>query len=418
MMKEELSEQKNNRQMWTIILLSGLMVCLVLGFCNSPKSLYVQPVTQALGISRSVYAINDSCRFVATAVINLFFAPLVVRFGPRKMIAGGFISLIAALTIYSVAEHILLFYLAGALLGIGIAWTTTTMVGYVVNLWCHEKKGTIMGAVLATSGLGAVLGTQTLSPIINREGVFAYRDAFRLAALIVLVTGIVVVLFYRDRPADDTHTKAEEKKESQAESQAYSQLLRRPAFWVALACIFFTGMVLQGIQGVAVPHIRDAGLDAEFAATVLSCQSVVLIATKFSTGWLYDKKGLRFTSGMCMLAGVLAVVVLIPITSAGSGKALGILFAVFSAAAYPLETVMLPIYAQGLFGQKAYHKVLGIFVSANVAGYALGAPVLNLFYDTLGNYRLAFACACALMLVVLVVMQRLVVSMQAQRTEE
>ena len=79
---------------------------------------------------------------------------------------------------------------------------------------------------------------------------------------------------------------------------------------------------------------------------------------------------------------------------------------------------MLPIYAQGLFGQKAYHKVLGIFVSANVAGYALGAPVLNLFYDTLGNYRLAFACACALMLVVLVVMQRLVVSMQAQRTEE
>ena len=121
MMKEELSEQKNSRQMWTIILLSGLMVCLVLGFCNSPKSLYVQPVTQALGISRSVYAINDSCRFVATAVINLFFAPLVVRFGPRKMIAGGFISLIAALTIYSVAEHILLFYLAGALLGIIIS---------------------------------------------------------------------------------------------------------------------------------------------------------------------------------------------------------------------------------------------------------------------------------------------------------
>ena len=62
--------------------------------------------------------------------------------------------------------------------------------------------------------------------------------------------------------------------------------------------------------------------------------------------------------------------------------------------------------------------MLGIFVSANVAGYAMGAPALNLFYDTLGDYRLAFACACALMLVVLVVMQRLIVSMQAQRTGE
>lgn len=417
-MREGLPTQKNNRQMWIIILLSGLMVCLVLGFCNSPRSLYVQPVTQALGISRSVYALNDSFRFAATAVVNLFFAPLVVRLGPRKMIAAGFACLVAALTICSVAEHILLFYLGAILMGVGIAWTTTTMVGYVVNLWCREKKGTIMGAVLATSGLGAALGTQILSPIINREGdLFAYRGAFRLAALIMLVTGVVVVLFYRDRPEGDPHTKAEEKKESREESEANSQLLRRPAFWVVLVCVFLTGMVLQGIQGVAVPHMRDMGLNAEFAATVLSFQSLVLIATKFLTGWLFDKKGLRFTAGMCMVASALAVAVLIPITSTGSGKALGILFAVFSAAAYPLETVMLPIYAQSLFGQKAYHKVLGIFVSANVAGYAVGDPVLNTFYDVLGNYRLAFTCSCVLMLLVLLVMQRLIVSLQARQAE-
>ena len=334
------------------------------------------------------------------------------------MIAAGFACLVAALTICSVAEHILLFYLGAILMGVGIAWTTTTMVGYVVNLWCREKKGTIMGAVLATSGLGAALGTQILSPIINREGdLFAYRGAFRLAALIMLVTGVVVVLFYRGRPEGDPHTKAEEKKESREESEAYSQLLRRPAFWVVLVCVFLTGMVLQGIQGVAVPHMRDMGLNAEFAATVLSFQSLVLIATKFLTGWLFDKKGLRFTAGMCMVASALAVAVLIPITSTGSGKALGILFAIFSAAAYPLETVMLPIYAQSLFGQKAYHKVLGIFVSANVAGYAVGDPVLNTFYDVLGNYRLAFTCSCVLMLLVLLVMQRLIVSLQARQTE-
>jgi hypothetical protein len=52
--------RKQNIQMWTIIILSGLMVCLVLGLCNAPKSLYVKPVTQALGISRSAYSITDS----------------------------------------------------------------------------------------------------------------------------------------------------------------------------------------------------------------------------------------------------------------------------------------------------------------------------------------------------------------------
>ena len=175
-------------QTWLIAILSGLMVCLVLGFCNAPKSLYVQPVTQALGISRSVYAINDSCRFVATAVVNLFFGSLVSRFGPRKLIAAGFACLVSAMVLYSVAEHILLFYAGGALLGLGIAWTTTTMVGYVVNLWWSERKGTVMGAVLASSGIGAAIGTQILSPIITREGdLFAYRGGYRVAALVMVM---------------------------------------------------------------------------------------------------------------------------------------------------------------------------------------------------------------------------------------
>jgi len=403
-------------QTWLIAILSGLMVCLVLGFCNAPKSLYVQPVTQALGISRSVYAFNDSCRFVATAVVNLFFGSLVSRFGPRKLIAAGFACLVSAMVLYSVAEHILLFYAGGALLGLGIAWTTTTMVGYVVNLWWSERKGTVMGAVLASSGIGAAIGTQILSPIITREGdLFAYRGGYRVAALVMAVTGIVVVSLFRDHPAGHVPTKAEEKKEEEEETAAYAALCRRPEFWVALVCIFLVGMVLQGMSGVAAPHMRDVGLDAGFVATVLSCQSLTLVVTKFSAGWLYDKKGLRFISALCMTAAVATAAVLIPVSAAAGGRVLALLYAVFSAAAFPLETVMLPIYAQGLFGQKAYHKVLGIFVSANVAGYAAGGPILNLCYDIIGDYRLAFGGACALMVLVFLAMQLVITATQRRQ---
>ena len=104
--------------MWRIVILSGLMVCLVLGLCNAPKSLYVQPVTEALGISRSAYSITDSCRFAATAVMNLFFGVLVARFGPRKLIAAGFVCAVAALVLFSVAENVWVFYAGGVLLGL------------------------------------------------------------------------------------------------------------------------------------------------------------------------------------------------------------------------------------------------------------------------------------------------------------
>ena len=404
-MEQKGISRKQKTQMWTIIILSGLMVCLVLGLCNAPKSLYVQPVTQALGISRSAYSITDSCRFAATAVMNLFFGVLVARFGPRKLIAAGFTCAVTALVLFSVAETVWVFYVGGVLLGLGIAWTTTTMVGYVVNLWCRERKGTIMGAVLASSGVGAVIGTQLLAPIINREGdPFAYRGAYRLAAVILLAVGVVVVALYRDRPTGETDIPAV-KKNKKEQLETDPQLLRRVEFWAALGCVFIGGMVLQGIQGVAVPHLRDVGLSADFGATVLSCQAVVLVVTKFSTGWLFDKRGLRFTSTICMTAAVLTVVALVPVTASAAGKALALIFAVISAAALPIETVMLPIYAQGLFGQKAYHKALGIFVAAKDVGYAAGGPVMNLCYDLTGDYRMAFIGAGVLMAAALVTME-------------
>ena len=405
-MEQQVKRQQPAYQKWIIVVLSALMVCLVLGFCNSPKSLYVQPVTEALGISRSMYSITDSCRFAATAIVNLFFGTLVVRFGPRKLIAAGFTCAIAALLLFSVAESVWVFYVGGVLLGLAIAWTTTTMVGYVVNLWCKERKGTIMGAVLATSGIGAVIGTQTLSPIINRAGdTFAYRDAYRLAALILAVAGIVVVLLFRNHPAGQAPAKAAEKQAAQVESEAYSQLLRRTEFWAALVCVFIGGLVLQGIQGVAVPHLRDVGMDASFGATVLSFQSIMLVLTKFSTGWIYDKWGLRITALLCMSAAVVTVLVLLPITNSATGRVLALSFSVISAAALPIETVMLPIFAQGLFGQKTYHKALGIFVSAKEVGYATGGPLLNLCYDLTGDYRIGFICAAVVMAAAVVVMQ-------------
>ena len=66
---------------------------------------------------------------------------------------------------------------------------------------------------------------------------------------------------------------------------------------------------------------------------------------------------------------------------------------------------MLPLYASDLFGEKSFAKVLGIFVSVNVAGYALGAPLLNLCYDVLGTYVPSLVAVGLIMSVVFVLLQ-------------
>ena len=81
------------------------MIFTVLGFCSSGRGLYIAAVTEALGISRSAFSVNDSLRFITTAIVNLFFGSLILRFGARKLIAAGFISLTIACILYSVGTN-------------------------------------------------------------------------------------------------------------------------------------------------------------------------------------------------------------------------------------------------------------------------------------------------------------------------
>ena len=277
---------------WVIVALCFLMVFTTLGFCSSNKGLYLSAITEALGIKRSAFSFGDSCRYVTTAVVNLFFGTLISKYGARKLIAAGFLSLIASCIVYATGTNVVMFYIAGSLLGMGLSWTTTTMVGSIVGRWCKENKGTVMGFILCANGLGGALAAQIVSPIIYEDGnPFGYRKSYFLVALILLVVGILVVTFFKEAPKGQAQEAAPKKKKARGQSWEgieYAEAIRKPYFYLAAICIFFTGLMLQGITGVAAAHMKDVGLDPAYVATVVSIHSLALAAFKFLTGVMID----------------------------------------------------------------------------------------------------------------------------------
>ncbi len=408
---------------WVIIALCFLMVSVCLGFCSSPKSLYLSAITEALGIKRSAFSIGDSCRFVTTAAVNLFFGKLVHKFGTKKLIAAGFAALISSCVLYALSTHILLFYVAGCLLGLGLSWTTTTMVGAIVGKWCKESKGTIMGAILASNGLGGALAVQILSPIIYKEGnAFGYRSAYFLVAGILLAVCFVVMIFYRENPTTQTTPAptATPKKKTRGQGWVgleYKTVLRQPYFYLALVCVFFTGLILQSVNGTSAAHMKDAGLDPARVAALLSLHSLALSGFKFLTGVLYDRFGLRVTATICDATAAMVMVCLAMVTNSPIGLAMAAIYAVFSGLALPLETIMLPIFASDLFGDRAYYDVMGLFVSVNVAGYAVGAPLANWCFDHFGSYKPMLLASAAAMILITVVFQFVISSANRRRKE-
>lgn len=68
--------------------------------------------------------------------------------------------------------------------------------------------------------------------------------------------------------------------------------------------------MLQGIHGVAATHMKDVQLDKDYITTLLSISSVVLTLSKFLTGAIFDKFGLRVAAAFCSVAAVISMTAL------------------------------------------------------------------------------------------------------------
>lgn len=399
---------------WVIIGLSFLIICTSLGLCSSGRTLYLTAITNALNIPRGAFSLNNTFRFVTTSIVNLFFGALINRFGSKKLICAGFVCLIAFALINSFATSLWAFYVAGVLLGIGLSWTGTTMISVIINKWCTHNKATITGAVLAANGIGGAIAVQILSPIIFQDNnPFGYQTSYHLVALILAITLVLIIILYKNPPKEEGEVFVPKKKKVRGAGwvgMEYSDIIRKPYFYVALLCTFLTGMVLQGLGGIATPHLYDLGIDTSYVAMLVSLGGVLLTCTKFLTGYLYDRLGIKFSMNLALTCAFLAITMLVFIRNDAFGKTLAFIRTFFNAFATPLETVMLPIFVAEFFGNKAFEKLVGLFVSASTAGFAIGSPLGNVCFDIFGDYKIAFIIFGVLMIIVTVLLQFVLIS--------
>ena len=403
---------------WVIVGLCFLMMFTCLGFGSGIRGHFTVPITDYLGITRGAFSFNETFRFATTSIVNLFFGFLVAKFGAKKMMLGGFIAIALSMLSYSFATDVALIYLGGILLGLGIAWTGTTLVGYIVAKWFKERRGTVMGVVLCANALGSALASKIIvEPIVNTSAT-GYQTAYHIIAISVAVVGLLMMIFYREPKENEGESgvvKGKKKRGRVWSGIEFKDAVKKPYFYCAIICIAGTGIILQGTGNVAIAHMTDVGITSEMRANISVLSSVLLMVMKFGSGWMYDKFGLRLTISICSICAILELAALCFISNTPLGTILLVVRAVLSAIALPLETIIIPLYASDLFGEKSYSKMLGVFISASTAGCALGSPIMNMCYDALGSYITPFIVCMVIMAVVVVLLQYVITMAHRER---
>lgn len=390
---------------WVIIACCFLMMFTAMGFCSSPKQLFLKAATEALEMERSLYSLGTTFRYIVTAIVNLFFGALVIKFGVRKLLAFGFITLIGSTTMYMFATQYWMVYIGGILLGLGVAFLSGTMISYIVHAHCHSHVGTILGFTMAANGLGGAVATQVVSPFIDSSP-FGYRNAYLVVAIILLVVGALVVIFYRDKGFNSPVEKKKKKARGEGwDGFTYAEARKKPYFYPTIAALFLTGFVLSCVNGISVSHIKDCGVDPVFVKNIWTVHSLVLMASKFFAGWIYDRRGLRTSLLICQCTAVMVMVALALVNNSPFGIFLAAIYAIFSSLALPLETVCMSLVVGDFFGNRDYARILGFMSAINCVGFATGEPLMNLIYDLTGTYTTAIWVAATAMTIVSITFQ-------------
>ena len=390
---------------WVILVVCFFMEFLCLGFCSSNAGLYTVAVTSALNIDRALYAVAGSIRYIAQIFVALSFGTMVNRFGIKKMVFVGLCCLIGAALLRATATAFYFFCIAGVLHAIGMVFVGGTMAGTIVRRWFHQDIGKYTGIVMSANGIGGAVAAQIVSPIINSGDPFGYRKAYLLAALIAFAIGIVVMVFLRDAPADGPVIAKNGKKKVRGPLWVgidYAVVKKKFYFYAIAVLIFLTGISLQSIGSITIVNMTDMGLPAAFIAATATISSLTLACSKFLTGVIYDKRGLRFALLLCQLAALMMFMFNGMLTNSPLGMVLAVTATFLSAMAMPLETVMIPLLTNDLFGAASYTRVLGIFTAMNALGLCLGTPMGELIRNLFGNYRLCFWMFTLVMVIVII----------------
>lgn len=358
------------------------------GGTNNNLNLFVLPVSEAFGISRSAISVAGSLKAVASFLGTFFSGAVLLRLGYRKSVLTFMAVAVVGLGIVSSSSNLIVFSLGYIIFGLADGVCISAGPPRIINAWFHRHQGTVLGMVTAATGLGGSLMCLILSGVIEHAG---WNNAYLCGAVLITVIALAMLILVRDRPEDmrlkpyGEGNRTVKKKEGDDHWIGYTngEMHRSAVFYLMILGTFLSNFFSGGTLAVMVPHLQDRGLSAQEAAAMQSTLMLVLAGVKLGCGILTDTIGAKRVMLLC-LGGTVGCLVLFPLVS-GTVTAIAAVLA-FSLS-LPLTSVMLPLLSSALFGYQAQTSCLGVFMAmASLAGIFSG-PAANLVYDALGTYN-------------------------------
>jgi OFA family oxalate/formate antiporter-like MFS transporter len=369
-------------------------------------SVFVVPMTEAFGWTRTEIAGAVSLGGLLAAFLSPLLGPMVDRHGARLILCLAVLATGLSTMALSLTQSLLFFYLLFCFARMNWAGPFDLGLYSALNNWFIERRAlaTSIATLAQMSGLVAI-------PIIAQLAMHedGWRAGWIAIGWTVLVVGFLPVWLLMVRRPEDLGLHPDHGASSAGAREEphfdRAAAMRTRAFWLLSLYTVLVYPVQAGVSLHQAAHLIERGIAPLAAATAIGAFSAMSAVASFGVGLLPRRWPVRHSmlgAAVVLSAGTFS---LIGVQSAHAAYAAAGLFGVGIGAILTL----LPIAWADYFGRRSYGAIRGVALSLQVVAQAVGPLLSGALRDWTGTYAASltvFGCVSAIAAMVAFVARR------------
>jgi MFS family permease len=406
---------------WVIATLTFLVLLATAGVRAAPGVLIV-PLETEFGWDRASISFAVAVSILTFGLGAPLAGGLVDRFGPRRVMVGGLLLVVAGLLPLVLLEELWQLHLFwGLVTGIGTGAVSNVLGATVALRWFRAHRGVVLGAFAAAASAGQLIFIPTLAALTVDQG---WRVAIGGTGIILALVLLPVLLLMRDRP-DDVGARpygetddAAEIAADQAEAKRSTPLrvaARTRDFWLLAGSFFICGYTSNGLIGThLIPHAVDHGFTQVTAAGAVALMGTMNIFGTLASGWLtdrYDNRRLLAAYYGFRALSIAALPLIIEVPQL-------LLFAIVYGLDWIATVPPTANLTARVFGRGSLGTIYGWIFFSHMVGAAIAAFLGGLFRDVFGDYHAIFISAAGLGFIAVAMATRISVTGTEGRARE
>ena len=385
---------------WWIVLACSLIGFYVGGAIFYGFTAFFEPIREEFGWSYTQISFAASLRGLEMGIFAPLVGFLVDRFGSRKLIFWGTITVGFGLILLSHTQSLAMFYVSFLLIAFGAGGCAAVVTMAAVANWFHKNVGIALGVM--ASGFGA---SGLMVPlIVQLIDVSGWRATLIVLGLGMWVLGIPLSFVIRNRPeqygylpdgtspSDRMPHLENQDPGVKAVEIGFKEALKKKSFLYLIILDAIRMMIVAAVIIHIMPYLSSLGLPRVTAGLVAGAIPLASIIGRFGFGWLGDvfDKGYVMAWTFCIISlGMLAFCYVRVIWVA-------FVFLLLFSPGYGGSMVLRGAILREYFGRNSFGKMIGITMGAASIGGIIGPTLAGWAFDTFGSYRLVWLVFCGL----------------------